>query len=269
MKILVSLLVVFFSKVVFSACDFKPDVKRVVSLSGITTTTLKEVGLLKSPKLQGISIFNPVKKEEFKGEIFPGGIFLSQGLMSKLEGAVVFFDESRELTRIFKSRPKITSSEVRTRNLTPREAINSALSVLDKVLVHCENEKAVLKNKVDVLEKKIISAIPSQTEAIFYLGDFVGQRPPGMVMVQDGIVKWFIQNKILKTYPSDFAYVNWSSKMMNTFSPKTLHVGIVDSGREGKIEIKKSSQRMTFSYPGVLVPGMSQLEAFAYWSSKL
>lgn len=254
---------------VLSICDFKSDVKRVVSLSGVITTTMKELGLLKHPKLKGISIFNPIKTDEFQGEIFPGGIFLSQGMMTGLENSIVYFDESRELSRIFKSRPKIISSEVKTRNLTPREAIDSALSVLSKILVNCENEKKSLKNKIDSLEKKISSTIPPSQEIIFYLGEFANNRPPGTVMVQDGIVKWFIQNKLLKTYPSDLAYVNWSPKIMNTFSPKALHVGIQDSGREGKIEIKKSSQRMTFTYPGALVPGLSQLEAFAYWSSQL
>jgi hypothetical protein len=269
MRIFLKLVLIFYSSLSFAVCDFKKDVKKVVSLSGSTTVILKEFGLLKNPKLHGISVFNPINENEFKGTIYPGGIFLSQGSLTELDGAVVLYDESRDLKKILGTHEKIVSREVKTRNQTPGETIESNVMLLSEFISGCEKEISSLKNKTKSIEDKILAKLPSPFSVIFYLGDFANGRLPEMVMVNDGAVKWLIQKEKIQTYPTELAYVNWSAKIMQTFSGKTLHVGIKDSGRTSEKKILRSSQKMTLIYPGSLVPGLSQLEGFLYWSENL
>lgn len=250
----------------FAVCDFKNDITKVVSLSGSTTIILKEMGLLNHAKVQGVSIFNPVTTSEFKGKIYPGGVFLSHQALSDLKGSLVFYDESRELNKIFRSRADINSKEIKTRNLVPMDAIDSTLASMKEFILGCDSEIAALKNKANLLQNNILKKLPAQLTVIFYLGDFLGGRPPEMVMVNDGVVKWLISEKRITTYPSELAYVNWSSKIINSFSPSTLHLAVKDSGRDGEKKIKRSPVGMTLVYPGSLVPGLSQLEAFNFWA---
>jgi hypothetical protein len=87
--------------------------------------------------------------------------------------------------------------------------------------------------------------------------------------VNDGVVKKLIKENKIKTYPSELSYVNWSSKIMDTLSKDFIHLGIEDSGSKLMKEIKRSSMKMTLIYPGALVPGFSQLEAFLFWANSL
>lgn len=253
----------------FAVCDFKKDITKVVSLSGSTTVILKELGLLNHAKLQGISVFNPVTTSEFKGKIYPGGVFLSHQVLSELKGSLVFFDESRELNKIFRSRSDIISKEIKTRNLVPMDAIEATLQSMKEFVVSCDSEIAALKDKAIGLQNNILKKMPAKLTVVFYLGDFVGGRPPEMVMVNDGVVKWLIEEKRINTYPSELAYVNWSSKIINSFPPSTLHIAVKDSGRDGEKKIKRSPVRMTLIYPGSLVPGLSQLDAFNFLANSL
>jgi hypothetical protein len=56
---------------------------------------------------------------------------------------------------------------------------------------------------------------------------------------------------------------------MSSFSSKLKHVAVIDSGMKLTQEVKKVSQRVTLIYPGSLVPGLSQLEAFSYLADHL
>lgn len=248
------------------ACDFKSDVKSVVSLSGPATVLLKEMGLLLHPKFQGISVFHPIGEKEFSGKIYPGGVFFSQSSLSSLSGSVVFYDESRELNRVFAPLSSVVSREIKTRNLTPHEAVEKTLFTLEGFLQGCESQISNVQKKVKNLEEKILLRVPQNLSVVFYLGEFKGDRAPELVIAQDGIVKWLVQKKKIKTYPSELAYVNWSARIMNALPKKTMHVGVKDSARDLIKEIKKSPRGMTLIYPGSLVPGLSQLEAFLYWS---
>ena len=63
--------------------------------------------------------------------------------------------------------------------------------------------------------------------------------------------------------------VNWSSKLMNALPKETLRMGLKDSGRE----LTKDTQRLSDTeinliYPGLLIPGITQLKAFNYWYIK-
>lgn len=253
----------------FADCDFKKDVSKVVSLSGSTTVVLRELGLLTHSKVQGVSVFNPVTSSEFKGRVYPGGIFLSHQALSELMGAVIFYDESRELNKIFKSRSGFVAQEIKTRNLTPLEAIDVTLETMIKFLDGCDLKMTSMKNNAKNIQLEILKKLPPKLNVIFYLGEFLGGRPPEMVMVNDGVVKWLIEEKRINTYPSELAYVNWSAKLIKDFPPSTLHVAVKDSGRDGEKKIKRSSTGMTLIYPGSLVPGLSQLEAFNFWANSL
>ena len=262
MRIFLSLF--FLSFYVEAACEFKPRALKVISLSGTSTVVFKELGLLS--KLHGISVFNPISEKEFSGKVYPGGIFLSHSALSELEGSVVFYDESRDLRKVLSSRKAVNALEIHTRGLTPKESMSATLKTITPYVQNCEANISALNSKIKTLEEKLLKKIPDNQSVVFYLGDFQHQRAPEFVMVNDGVVKWLKDLKKIKTYPTDLAYVNWSSKLMSEMPEATLHVGIKDPGREDKREIKRSSQRMTFIYPGSLVPGVTQLEAFLYWA---
>lgn len=265
------ILISFFFLFVFhleAKCRFHDDVKKVSSLAGTVTVVLKETGLLKDSKLQGISIFNPIAPEEFKGKIFPGGVFLSQKELPNFDGELVFYDEVRELHRLFSSRPAIRGIQVKTRNLSPMEALEVSIKVLKPFTQDCENSFLALEVKAKKLEQEILEKIPQNFKAIFYIGEMKG-RLPETIMSNDGIVKWLREEKKLTTYPSELAYVNWSAKVMNSLGKDYLHVGILDTGRDSKKEVKNEKGKVNFSYPGVLVPGYSQLEAFHYFFSAI
>ena len=119
------------------------------------------------------------------------------------------------------------------------------------------------------MQEKILKRLPDSFKVIFYLGRFINHRPPELVMVNDGIVKKLLSEKKIITYPTDLSYVNWSSKIMLGLGQDFIHLGIEDSGKNNIKEIKRSSKQMTLIYPGALVPGFSQLEAFLFWTNSL
>lgn len=263
MKILISL-IAFFSIHLHAKCDFKNNITKIYSLSGPVTIAFKEIGLLSHPKIKGLSTFHPISKSEFKGEILPGGIFLSRDSMRELSGSVVLYDESTELTKMLKTVDNVSGIEVRTRGLVPRDVSSLVVKTLgDHLLVGCEKELAKFLKKTDELEKSVLKNIKINGPIIFYVGEFRMGRAPELVMVNDGIVKWLVNKKMITTYPSALSYVNWSPKIMNEMPKSTLHVAIKDSGSELKKNFVKVDQNISFVYPGSLIPGMSQLEAWA------
>lgn len=263
MRIFLSLFLLSFH--LHAACEFQASAKKVISLSGSSTVVFQELGLLS--KLYGISVFNPIT--DFKGKVYPGGIFFSHGSLSELENSVVFYDESRDLKKVLESRKNVKALEIRTRNLTPRETVDITVKAISPFIQHCEEEIKKLSEKVSALEEKLLKKIPKGLNVVFYLGEFRQNQTPEFVIANDGVVKWLKDKGRIKTYPSELAYVNWSSKLLNEMPANTIHVGIKDPGRESKREIKRSSRRMTLIYPGSLVPGLTQLEAFVYWAESI
>lgn len=246
------------------ACEISQSSPDIISLSGPMTVTLRELDLLKDKKLKGISLFNPIKKDSFSGTIYPGGIFLSTDTYKDFEEKMVFFDESRDMNRILNDRVKVKNAELRTRFLTPGETIDLSLRQLIPFLTHCDSKIADYKSRVKKLQEELLILNKKKRSIIFYLGEISEKKRPELVIVNDGLVKFLRDNNAISTYPSRLSYVNWSSKIMNDLPRETLHIGLKDSTQSGVIEIKKSPRGMTFSYPGVLVPGYSQLQAFQY-----
>lgn len=264
-----SILIFLISFNVKANCEFKKDVTKVTSLSGSMAVTLKELGLLSNPKMKGITIFAPIAKDEFKGKIFPGGIFLSQQALSQFDQEIVFFDEARELRRILNSRKSIVGREVTTRNLTPMQAIDSTLKVLAEFIVGCDQEIVTFKGKALAVENEILKLLSKPMHAIFYIGVIKNNRLPETIMANDGIVKWLREQNKLVTYPTNLAYVSWSAKVMKELESKTVHVGIKDPGQNNLRSFNKNSNKISFEYPGSLVPGLTQLEAFLYLFQKM
>lgn len=243
------------------ACEFSPETKGVYSLSGTVTLLLKDLGLLNKPQVKAVSVFHPVSKNDFKGEFLPGGVFLSHQSIQKLAGSIVYFDESRELARIFSRYPEIQAIEVKTRSMTPVEAVVSVEKLLLPIVKSCpQNQKEKMARKLFQLK----SLIKSKPHILFFLGHIQNGKYPELLMVQDGVVKWMVDEKLISTYPSELAYVNWSAKLMNSLPKNAYKVGIKDSGSEMKTELKKSDHVLNLTYPGSLIPGDGQVDAMIY-----
>jgi hypothetical protein len=223
---------------------------------------LKELNLLGSPKLKGISIFHPITKKEFSGEFLPGGVFLARGKLQTMKGSVVFFDESQELKRTLNQNPGIQAVEVKTRNLTPPEVITVVQEKLKPYLVDCHSENLALSLQLKL--KKLRSLIPPQLGALFFLGAIRGEKYPAMMMVNDGVVKWLVQQKLISSYPSELAYVSWSAKIMNSLPAHYKKIALSDSGQGMRSSMDHTPLGVNLTYPGALIPGVGQVDAFIY-----
>lgn len=244
------------------ACEFSPEVKGVYSLAGSVTLALRDLDLIKEKKLSGVSIFHPVDKKVFKGEILPGGIFLSHDTIKKLKGSVLFYDESREMARILSGYPEVKSIQIKTRGLNPNQVIDVTSNEMKPYLKNCD--LTVLKKSLETKIATLKKIIPTQKTILFFLGQIKQGRFPELLMVNDGVVKWMVEEKLLKSYPSDVAYVNWSAKILQTLPAYTVKVGIKDSGSEMGLKLEKSEGFMNLTYPGALIPGVGQVEAMIY-----
>lgn len=259
---IVLLLSIFFSISISYSCDFAKRIKSVYSLSGPVTLVLKDLDLLKNLKLRGISVFHPVAQKDFHGVFLPGGVFLSHETIKSLSGSVLFYDESRELSRVLSRYQDIKAIEIKTRSLTPLAVTELMERELAPYLVDCKLDgiTSQLKSRLEDLKKMI----QKDSTFLFYLGHIQNKKMPELVMAQDGVVKWMIQEKLLKTYPSELSYVNWSARILNNLPLSTMHVGLKDSGNMMITEIKKNGQHINLTYPGALIPGMGQVEAMLY-----
>lgn len=258
MKILFSLTFILFISSASASCGFSENIKSVYSLSGPITVVLEELGLLSSPELKGISVFYPVP-ENFKGEVIPGGVFLSPSKLASMRGSLVFHDGSQELKKLFRSQ-NISAIEFTSRNQTPREVTEASVGLLSKYLSGCDT-KVILK-KLEGIEKSILVKMKEPLPVVFFLGRISGKKLPELVIANDGVVLWLRKLKLIETYPSELAYVNWSGAIINSLPSGTLSVGI----SEDKVpSLQGKSGKYNLIYPGGLIPGIRQLESWNYF----
>lgn len=269
MKIFVSALILLFSLRSYSSCDFHKDVKKVISLSGPMTVALQKSNLLFHKKVAGISVFSPVDGKNYHGKVYPGGLFLAHTTLNEFSDAIVFYDQGAQIRRVLTSRQDIKGIEIKTRDLLPLEVVKLTIDELKKITQGCENEFSTFYSKALDVQKKLLEKIPLEMKAVFYLGPERSHRLPELVIANDGVPKLLIKERKLKTYPSELAYVNWSAKLLSELPKDTLHVIIEDPAMKNEKKIKRSSLRMTLIYPGSLVPGISQLEAFLFFANSL
>ncbi len=251
------------------SCGFKPSIKKVISLSGPITVLLKQVGLLNAPAVKGISIFSPIQRQEFKGTIYPGGLFLARSTLSEFSGGEVFYDSSRELRKILLTQPGIRAIEVNTRELLPLEVVDRSIDLLRGLTLGCEEEFRSFRDRTQKIQSELLRLIPEGFKVVFFLGRFTGVRAPELVMANDGAVKLLRRERRITTYPSQLAYANWSARILASLPAQTLFVGLVDPSLDGAERLVKSGPRWTVTFPGILVPGITQLEGLVFWARKL
>jgi hypothetical protein len=259
MIILFSLLIRLFDA---TACDFSPNIKSVYSLSGSVTLNLREFGLLTNKKLLGISVFHPISKKEFGGKRIPGGVFLSHEKIKEFTGAIVFYDESRELKKIFSSYKNIQFVEINTRQKNPLQVQSYLKDKMNPFLSGCQFSKIQLDMEAKLRELKVLAN--KKETFLFFLGLIRGKKLPEILMVQDGVVKWLSEERLIKTYPSELAYVNWSARVMNHLPENTYRIGLKDSGGNLIQEVEKLDHDINLTYPGGLIPGIGQVDAMIY-----
>jgi hypothetical protein len=244
------------------ACDFSSEIKSVYSLSGPVSLAFKSLGLDRNTKLKGVSVYHPLDSRSFKGDFLPGGVFLSPESLQRLSGSLVFYDESRELTKILSKTTGIKAIEIRTRQMHPLEVMAYIQSKIAPFLSNCDEEK--LSSRVTMKLANLKTIIKERPTMVFFLGRLQREKLPQMVMVQDGVVKWMNQEGLIKTYPSPLAYVSWSSKILRELPKDTLKVGIMDSGNSMEQKIEKLEEGINLTFPGSLIPGEGQVDAMIY-----
>ena len=217
---------------------------------------LEELSLLESKQVLGISRFHPVR-EKLQVKKVEGGIFLSKKAIQLYPaGTLIIYDTSRELQKTLEKWENFKLMEVNSRSLDPFEVFEQSIHQISGLTVKCEEKINKLVAKVksikDLLGKKKLSF-----RGVFFLGK-IGSKLPSMVISNDGFVKWLVQKMELKSYPSDFHYVSWSSKVLNKLE-NYLYWGLVDSKNE-ELEVKKLSQfKYNLSYRGIFIPGIRQI----------
>jgi hypothetical protein len=265
MRICLSFFFLFISLPAFSVCRFKTHVTKVYSLSGVTSVYFRELGLLKNSIIKAISVFNPIGNDEFSGTRYPGGIFLSRNVLQEFSGGLVFYDESRELAHILDPMSSIQGIQIKTRGLSPIQVGEMVFKELSHFLDGCDEEIMKIQKKTSQLAQEYLSEVPQGRTVVYYLGDLQERKEPELIMVQDGIVKWLIEQKKIRTYPSPLAYVHWSKKMMKEMPANTLHILVKDSGADLIKKTEKKGKFWILTYPGSLVPGLTQLEAWKFF----
>ncbi len=266
MNIFVSLLL--FISFETLACSFTQKAMKVISLSGPVTVLLRETGLLRDPHLKGISIFNPVNEKEYSGKVYPGGLFIAQSIVPEFRDSVLFYDEGKQLEMLLKRESTIKGIAINTRSLHPLQVSDLIIKKITPFVADCSGEFKKFTQKGKELQNALIKEIGQGQKVIFYLGEISQTRYPQLVIANDGVVKLLRDKKLIETYPSDLAYVNWSAKIRSELAKQTLHVGLVDPGMKFEQKFSRSSLGMTLTYPGALTPGHSQLEAFLYWAKQ-
>jgi hypothetical protein len=255
MKVISLFFVLLFTQSGF-ACNLKPGAD-YLSFSGPVSFLLRELGLLDDSNLKAISTFHKIGKK-YKVKRAGGGIFLSRKFLESFKKPIVFFDESEETRKNLRS-IHIESKEVKTRSMDPFEAYIESLGKLQPYLVNCGGKVQALTDKALDIKMKLLEKKKFQNKMIFYLGKLNKEgRKPNLLIGNDIFVKFWVKKEKLKTFNSTLQYIPWSANEMNSFSDvDTLHFGVIDDHGEFVTKVKNNHYNLT--YPGGLVPGISQI----------
>ena len=250
------LLLSFSFNLASGACGFKVGAK-IVSLSGPITMLIEELGLIKDPGLFAISTLHPIK-ETLKIKKIAGGLFLSSKTLKSFKDKIVFIDQSRELEQNIRKHKVKKLHVVSTRLDSSIKVVEDNVRLLKKYLSQCDLKIKKLGQYLKSVRKKLDSLQESNRTYLFYLGAISKSKMPPLIMVNDGVVKDLIDNKV-KTYPSELAYVSWSEKVINGFSGPVIHFGLVDSKLD-KIEKNLiTGNEFNLKFRGLLIPGIRQV----------
>lgn len=235
-----------------SACDLS---KKIVSLSGPMTMLLEEMNLLKSSKLKAISTFHPIRSET-SAEILLGGLFMSKKSLAKFKDTVLFYDQSRELRKILTTSNVEQLHEISGRGKSSIEVSEISINVLKPYLVGCEKLITKVELKLNDLKKKL--ALGKSAKLIFFLGE-ISHKYPSYIISKDGFVLDLLKSNKINSYKSDLAFVLWSKKALSKYED-FLKIGVSEQKKLKGLNVKKvSEKKYNLSFPGVLTPGISQV----------
>lgn len=215
------MLMISWSSNIYSLCRFKFN-EPIVSLSGPVTHYLYQLGLHSNSKWKAISIYNGLTKDEFSGEILPGGIFIPTQVTQKYKNAYFFYDESIELEKSLQDIPENRKIKISSRDKTPFEVYRALDNEMKKYLhKDCNNQIIHLAKKVDAIEKKMKTAKLLPHPFLFFMGKILpGPKYPEQLLLNDGPGLYLIRDLNQKSYPSPLAYVHWSEKILVEFIKK-------------------------------------------------
>ncbi len=249
MKLAFSLLLLFYTGSSMSCSLNRP----LISLSGPITMLLEELGLLTDKNLKGISLFHPVNN--FNGKKYGGGIFLGEKFFQEIGNSIIFYDQSRELNKLFsKKTSKVISINSRGKN--PFEVVVDNIRLLESFLDKCTDR---IKKLNLLLQKVRDNRSLKNKQLIFFLGKINSNLKPDKIIVNDGAILSF-KSMGMKTYKSDFSYVSWSAKKMNTEYKDYQQIGLFDEGNVNRLVVSKVGDRMyNLNFRGVFIPGIRQV----------
>lgn len=226
----------------------------IVSLSGPVTMVLEELDLLEDKKLKGISSFHPIGKKT-SAKIIAGGLFLSKKTLTDFKGSVVFYDKSFELARVFKKSGLKEVIDLDTVGLSSFKVVDKVQNLLKPYLVNCQKKLGDMNFFLGQSRKTIKKM--KKLKALFYLG-LINRKKPEMIMVNDGFVMSLKDLKVLKTYESELAYVQWSAKEMKKYKDY-LSFGVSDFINGESRFTKLADKKYNIFFRGVLIPGIRQI----------
>ena len=227
----------------------------MIVLSGPVTYLLEELDLINDSKLLAVTSMVHLNKD-FKGKRIMGGVFLAPQKLQPLKAEAIFFDQSKELEKRLASYQEFKSIEIKTRNLDPFETTSKLLEKISPYLNNCQKRVVKLRKKLEKIKQTLVKS-QKKFRMIFYLGK-IGNKKPDMIIVNDGFVKFMKEQLKLESYPSDLAYVSWSSKVMNQLKG-FWHIGLHDSQAAELIISKIDKHNINSSFRGVFTPGITQV----------
>lgn len=237
------------------ACKLVPS-KTYVSFSAPITHLLEELKLLEDKSLKAISNYHSVQNSKVRK--VHGGIFLAPKKLMQMKDSIVFYDESRELSRTLKYSDVKGAVEVVTRDLDPFKAFDSSVQKLSPYLLGCNQVLRELKDKIDRINKEALKKNLPKKTFVFYLGKIskTGKKPK-LLIANDGIVKFLKEKLSMLSYPSNLSYVPPSSRILGGLS-KTISIGLYES--RDKLELTEvSTDTYNIGYPNSLKPGITQV----------
>lgn len=252
MKLAISLFFFLLMSANVFSCELKEN--QYLLLSSPITMLLEELDLLDSSHILAISSFHPVK-ESSKPRI-GGGIFLSVKKLKEYDGAVVFFDESRELKKNLERSVEGTLVEVKSRGKDPFEVLSENIGQLAPYLYQCE--KKIEKIKEWSLKVKKSYAEKKTYPWIFFLGEVKKDELPKLIIGNDLFIAFLKKTNFIKTYDSELAYVSFSEKLFKNYA-EYQKIGLIE-GKGDEVQIEKiSKDKLNLSFRGIFSAGIRQI----------
>lgn len=251
MKLLLSLVLFFFQGISFS-CEIKE--KKLLFLSSPISLLAEELGILKSPKILGVSSYHPLK--EYDGPKVLGGIYLSSKNRNQFKGSVIFYDESFELEKSLKKFEVEKLIALKSKGRDPFIVLTESLDLLLPYLEGCDEKIKKIKEFSNLVNDKLKSL--NERKLLFFLGALEQNLFPPLLINNDLFVKALKDQGKLKTYGGEIAYIHFSEKELRKFH-RYLFVGLSESQSDVILVERLGKGKINLSYRGIFSPGIRQI----------